>query len=299
MFKKPLTGIAASLVVFSATIIALNLTLRWPNSPFTLGVALFISWFIGAAAYSKISDGNRRGGIPVTAIALALAAGTLVAGVPWDVGWRLVAPAQIEQENVWFKMQAYFMYRGPENGGPAENVVIWFPYPKVENSPIFTHYDTPGTLVIWALYYQENDNTLTRQQDFYRVYGFRGQRSENLNDLLGGPTLTQDGPQLFRLVDKLYPREVLWVDVLVYTQRENENKVTLRIYGDNKSGAQYWYPWNPNLPAENQSMGTPIDVSYWAQLSRRKPEEENYNIIETFSRSKDNAAMFGQWLYPS
>lgn len=40
-------------------------------------------------------------------------------------------------ENVWFRIEANFTYRGSSENLPIENVALRFPYPNVEKAPPF------------------------------------------------------------------------------------------------------------------------------------------------------------------
>lgn len=297
--KKPIVGVVASVAIFLVVTTALNLALKWPTSVLTLVAMVAISWFIGVSIGQRVSKDRWVPILTMTILVGVLIVSTLGLGWPWRIG----GGTAVAGENVWFKMSASFAYRGSADNLPIENVAIWFPYPNVDNEPIWTDYENGRAIMVWTLYYQENDNTLSAEQlgETGRPlvsYEFKGQRSENLNADIG-TTPASDGPKTYAKVDKLYSREVLWIDILVRTQRENENTTTLRIYGDNRSGAGYWYPYdfNANVPLEPQ--GTPVDISVWAQLSRRKSEENDYSVIETFSRSMDNASVSGYWLYQS
>lgn len=285
---KPIAGVVVTIAAFAIVLLALKAGLGWPTSLLTLGVMLAIAWFVGVVAGERLAP--RWSALVGLALAGGLVVSTLGFGIPWKIAE--VEEGEVAYEN--FLYQASFKYRGSEDNLPIENVAIRFPCPNVENVAMGVRQGT------WMLYWQDEENVLHEQiwgtdngeiLDFYAYYG---ERNENLEILLTGIEPTSYGPMIYYRMDKLYPREVFWVTSLVEVPKKNADEVTLRVYEDNqgRSLAQYWYPSNVHL--ENQ--GDPVNISFWVQLSRKI--ENDYQIIETFSRSVENASMLGQWLYP-
>lgn len=187
-------------------------------------------------------------------------------------------------EDVWFLYEASFTYRGSENNLPIENVALRFPCPNVENVAVPTY-------TTWSLYYLDNENVLHLEATENGDYEFMGDRTATLEILLHGITAHSHGPKIGYVLDKLYPQEIFWIIVLASVPEENANKLTLRDYGDNDGRSSMSYDcWG-------KPFQFPINVSVWAQLSQQIAE--NYSIVETFSRIRDNLAGATLWLYPS
>ncbi|MEM3514983.1 MAG: hypothetical protein QXT02_03700 [Candidatus Hadarchaeum sp.] len=262
-----LVSVAASIIVFTLIIIAFNLVTGWPISPLTLVITVGVAWFFAAGLAGKISGNKWSVAVP-TLLAIGLIATTVSAGVPWDLR---------SEEMVTFKMEASFTYWGSENNLPIENVLIGFPCPNLENAALTTY----GS---WILYYLEDDNSLTLQADESQVYNFKGMRKTIVGVINHGIDLTYISPMYFLNIDRLYPREVFWISAFVYVPIKDASKVSLIVYGDNQKRSIAGY--KGTFPSGEYGKAA-IDLSFWAQLSRRI-NGNNYEPIETFSRHLDN-----------
>jgi len=279
-----LASIFATALIFTIVVVSFSEGLKWPVSLPTLGVVLGVAWLVGGVAGEVIAR-TKWPAVVVTMLSVGLALSTLGFGVPW----RLEEPGVDTGENVWFRMEASFTYRGSKENLPIENVAIRFPCPNIENEALKVIAPTPS----WLLYYVENDNTLTLQATSEQVYGFCGERTRTLEILLSGVEPTPHGPKLYFRLDKLYPREVFQAIALSQVSEKNADKVTLGVYGDNEGRSSAYYIY----PSGASTIGDPIDISFTAQL---KKVDDNYKIVETFSRSVDNANVgWMWWLYPS
>lgn len=272
---KLIVGVIVSVAAFVLVMLIFG-AVGWPTSVLTLGVMLGVAWLVGAAAGGRIAV-SKWPAIIATILAVGLATSTIGFGVPWRLGGASVGTG----ENVWFRMEASFTYRGSEDNLPLENLAIRFPCPNVENVALPTY-------TIWSLYYQDNENVLHLQANQDQVYGFVGERTETLGIMLSGVEPTTHGPKLYYNLDKLYPQEVFWITTITYATKENADKVTLVEFGENQRTDAYYHS-----PAEWE---LPIDLSFWSQLSKKT--NDNYEVVETFSRVLDNVPYAWIWLYP-
>lgn len=193
-------------------------------------------------------------------------------------------PSATAGENVWFQMEASFTYRGNEDNTPIENFVVGFLAPNVDNDNIISH---PS---LWALYYQDNV-----EQNFDEVFGFQGNRTENLTVSNAGLAYDWFGPALVYTLDKLYPGESFRTVSLFECSNENVNKVSLKVYNENAI---------VSAGSIGAVVGTtaglfekPIDVSFSVQLFRLG--ENQTILLENFYRDRDNILGLTTWLYPS
>ena len=289
---KPIAGVIVTIAGFALMLLALNATLGWPTSWFTLVLMLGVAWVVGAIAGERLARGWSV--IAGLALAMGLVVSTWGFGIPWKIA-EIGEGEVITYEN--FLYHASFTYRGSEENLPIENVAIRLPYPNVENRTESVYFG-----VIWGLYWVDNDNTLHLQATETTIYELKGERTETLHILIGPQkNPTPGGPKSTWVVDRLYPREVFMDSGLISVPTADANKLTLKIYSDNegRSSAAFAHLPNPNI--QDVSAGgpfdKPIDVSFWAQLS--KPVNDNYEIVEAFSRSIDNETWGMLWLYPS
>ena len=283
--RKPIFGVVMSVIVLVSILLAFSLALNWPTSLITLGIMLGVAWFLAAGVGGKIEEG-KWSGVVATLLVVGLVVSTLGFGVPWNLKF---AGSQGTKENVIFRMEASFTYLGSENNLPIENVAIRFPCPNIENKIESFYWKHT-----WSLYWIDTDNTVQLQATENQIYGFLGNRTDKLNILLYGTEPTNDGPKITYVLDKLYQKEIFKITVLIMVSSENDvNKLTIRNYNDNmgrSSGAFFsYFPPGP--------FDFPIDVSFWAQLSLKT--DDNFRVIETFSRSVDNLDWATLWLYSS
>ena len=218
--------------------------------------------------------------------------GFTVSTLGFGIPWKIVTPEEgeaITYDN--FLYQASFTYQGSAENLPIENIAIRFPCPNVENK-------TAGVMLsTWMLYWQDEENMLHAQMwgtngEILGFYGYRGERTENLEILLTGIEPTIDGPKIYYRIDKLYPREVFWMTSSVEVPKENAKRVTLRDYGDNEGRSSSSFYKHPSGPFDFS-----INTSFWVQLSMKV--DNTYEKIETFSRDIDNLTWATAWLYPS
>ena len=281
---KPIAGVVVTIAAFALVLLALNTALGWPTSWLTLVLMISAAWIVGSIAGEHLA---RSWSIIV---GLALAMGLVVSTWGFGIPWKIVTPEEgeaITYEN--FLYQASFTYRGSAENLPIENIVIRLPYPNVENRTESVCFGA-----IWDLYWLDDDNLLHLQATETTIYELKGDRTTTLSFLQEGIEFTPDGPKLTHVVDKLYPREVFMISGAISVPKTDADKLTLKNFGDNEgrsSGAFFSYsPLGP-LPK-------PIDVSFWAQLSKIIGDN-NYEIVETFSRAVENRTEAFSWLFPS
>ena len=239
------------------------------------GFAWFVTFLVGWIVFDALKQGARA------ATALTICALLAVGAVGH------FAPPPEEQVYVWFRMEANFSYRGSEDNLPIENVALRFPCPNVENEPAAV---MSG---IWHLYYLDEENVLRLQMIgtenvILEFYGYYGDRTENLEILLMGIDDTPHGPKIYYNLDKLYPREVFMITKPVEVPKRDTGKITLLEIGENQRTDAYYH----HYPFEK-----PINLSFWARLSKRT--NDNYEVVETFSRVYDNGNPGWYWLYLS
>ena len=275
-------SVVSSSAILALILIVFNLILHWPTSLFTLIIMVGVAWFLAAGLAGKICERKWSVAVP-TLLAIGLIIGTVGFGIPW----KLKPDAnQGSEEMVTFKMEASFTYLGSENNLPIENVAIRFPCPNIENSPL-------PTQTFWSLYYLDEDNVLVLEADQNQVYGFKGDRKQNLTIYLSGIEPTYLGPKLYFRFDKLYPREIFWVTSLSFVPKKSVTAVTLKVYGDNQERTLAAYMGS--FPNEKPNAAS-IHLVFKSQLFFKNNGE--YKILESFSRSLDNAWNVGVWLYP-
>jgi hypothetical protein len=275
-----LVAVFAAVLVVAAGPSRLRAATEFGPLAVAFGFVWFVTFLVGWIVFDAAKSGVKA------ATALAVGAVLVVGGVGY------LAPPAEEQAPVWFSYQASFTYRGSADNLPIENVALRFPCPHVENEEVEV---LKGT---WTLYHQDEENVLWPQLagldngDIVAFYGYRGQRNENLEILLTGIEPTIDGPKLYYKLSKLYPREVFMMSCFAFTLAEDADKVTLRSYGDNEGRAAGHYQY---MTPDPWTYG--IDFSFWTRLLKKV--NDNFEIIETFSRSLDNLRPGWKWLYPA
>ncbi len=237
----------------------------------------------------------------VAVLAVVVVVAAVMVLKPWE---RLGEGNDEAGENVLFQYQANFAYLGSEDNLPIENVGITLPCPNIENEGVMAFMDTRG--YTRTLYWQDNENMLypqtvetpililengeTYTTDNVQVYELRFPRT-SAPEIRSRGDFTIDGPKINYVLDKLYTREVFCVSNVVSVPQDKAERVTLRNYGDNewRSSAGYYYPYGSSPPGE------PINLLFWIQLSKKVGE--NYEVVETFSRTAENAEYGWWWLY--
>jgi|GEM_PF-2357938 hypothetical protein len=270
-------SVVSSSAILALILIVFNLILHWPTSLFTLIIMVGVAWFLAAGLAGKICE--RKWSVAVPTL---LAIGLIISTVGFGIPWKLKPDAnQGSEEMVTFKMEASFTYLGSENNLPIENVAIRFPCPNIENSPL-------PTQTFWSLYYLDEDNVLVLEADQNQVYGFKGDRKQNLTIYLSGIEKSYDGPKIYFNFDRMYPREIFCITTVASAKKSFASKVTLRIFGDsqNRSSAH----WQNTRPAEIR-----ISLVFKAQLLMENNGQ--YHLVENFSRVAENILPTGLWLY--
>ncbi|MFH1821024.1 MAG: hypothetical protein ABH852_01065 [Methanobacteriota archaeon] len=275
---KTLVGMVASVVVLALALSAFSSALGWPTSLLTFGIMVVVAWFLAAGVGGKI-EGGRWSVAVATLLAVGLVVSTLAVSVPWNLK---LTDEQAVGENVEFKMEASFTYLGSENNIPIENIALRFPCPNLDNKTEQLLFSFS-----WILYWQDDDGTLHLQATDEKLYEFKGERTATLGIVLSGIEPTIHGPKLYYNLDMLYPREVFWIEVFVLTSGKDSKRVSILEFGENQRTDAYYAHW----PLKSEF----IDVSFWAQLSKKI--DEVYEPIETFSRGFDNGYPGWYWLY--
>jgi len=211
----------------------------------------------------------------------------VIAGLAWWLWPRSSQGGEgTANENMLFKMDASFTYRGSADNLPIENVAIRFPCPNIDNV-------APPTYTTWSLLYQDNNGIIYDQPTENQ---YRGGRTAPLEILLYGVDPTPDGLRIYYRFDKLYPGEIFYITTSVQVPEENSSKLTLKIYGDNQERSSGTFS-KYLLPDSGQPFEFPIDTSFWAQLSKKV--DNTYETVETFSRTLDNYTWGNFRLYHS
>jgi hypothetical protein len=228
--------ILCTLTAFLAAFLLLNRLLGWPTSTLTLLGLVGISFFAGGLVSDLVSrrKGNRIGLMAITAISAVLVAGSLTVGWPWD--YRLFFLRGPERW-VMFKEEAALYLLSTEDNGPLENVLFSFTAPHIENKEIVDPDGNPAYKGLAHLFYLGENGALLQEaicensKEGWKVYKFYGNRKEAPCTILYGVNRSSDTPTLGYVVDKLYPREVLWVVSVVWVPEREADKVSIIAYG--------------------------------------------------------------------
>jgi hypothetical protein len=181
-----------------------------------------------------------------------------------------------------FRYEASFGYLESADNEPIENVALRFPCPTIENKSPYV--PVPN----WALYYQDENGRLHLQMTNQLIIRLMGNRTTALGILaLGLEENTRHGVKISYVLDELYPREVFLITTFLSIPVEKSDKITLSEQKDNQKTAAYYH-----YPLEQK-----IDLSFWAQLSKKT--DDNFERLEEFSRTAENAEYGWWWLYPS
>ena len=280
---KFIVGILVTIAVFAFVCYAFDWKLGWPTSLITLGVMLAVAWFVGFFVGEHLAP--RWSMVASSALALALLASTLGFGVPWEL-----PTGEAPEETVLFRVDHKFTYLGSEDNLPVENIVVSYIHPHVENRAQDVRKG------MWTLYWKDEDNVLHRQMwgsgdEVFYVWGYLGDRKENLEILGYGAGPAKYGPAITYVLDRLYPREVFWISAPAYIPEGDADRVTLKVYGDDQGRSAGMFGKDPYGPLDK-----PIDVSFWVQLSRRT--DDNFEVVETFGRTLENFYEATLWLHP-
>lgn len=167
---RSIVGILLTLGVFAFILLALNSWLGWPTSLLTLGGMLGLAWFVSMFAGEQLTPPG-LGTTAASCLAVALAVSIIGFGVPWRLG----------EEDVRFDYRAMFIYIGPENGEPLENLGLRFAALQIDNKFAGEIFGS------WELYYVENDNTLMLQSTAAGIIARGSPRSAHDDDGCVGP----------------------------------------------------------------------------------------------------------------
>ena len=254
---RSITGILLTLGFFAFILLVLNSWLGWPTSLLTLGGMLGIAWFVSMFAGEQLTPPG-LGTTAASCLAVALAVSIIGLGVPWRLG----------EEDMRFDYRAMFVYIGPENSEPLENLGLRFAAPQIENK--FAG-DIFGS---WELYFVENDNTLMLQSTAAGIVNLRGSRSSQLGIHTSIVENAYFGPSLTWELDHLYPREVFVDYGWTWVSKERMDTVTLRTFGiqEDWASAQWHTP-----KAEQENIR--IDFSFAIGLYRENTPVERYEVI--------------------
>ena len=259
---RPVAGVITTVAAFAIVLAVLDSVSGAPDSwvalAVVLGVASLAAMFAGAQAWHS----GWVTGLAV-ALPLALAASTAVLGVPWRIGGETGA--------VRFNYRAMFVYAGPENGEPLNNLRLKFAAPQIEN-------EFAGKILgAWRLYYIEDDDTLTLQANSAGVFNLRGSRTSQLGIIGFGLENSSYGPSLTWDLECLYPREIFVDYGYTDVSQEKADKVTLRGYHHVQEDWSwgYWHTYEAEANPENWR----IDFSFEIGLYRENVHIQLYEGI--------------------
>jgi len=230
----------------------------------TLAVALGAAWVASALVGYGFYGGKRCIGA-ATLLTVAALVALVVYARPW-VGEEV-------EENVMFWYAASFSYENSEDNLPIENVMISFPHPNVENEPVLI------TGFSWLLFgpSPENRDVKILQIQDGRVIQLVGDRTATLF-IQSGRENTSYGPRISLSMDRLYPREVIWIQAYALTSPEKSKDITVCENKENqKVYARYQY-----RPPDKITK-----ISFWVRLSKKM--NDNYEKMEEFGHIIENA----------
>jgi len=250
---RSIMGILLTFGVFAFIVLILNIWLEWPTSLLTLAGMLGIAWFVSMFAGERLTPPG-LGAAAASCLAVALAVSVIGFGVPWRLG----------EEDVRFDYRAMFVYIGPEDSEPLENLGLRFAAPQIENKFAGEIFGS------WELYHVENDNTLTLQSNAAGIVNLRGARSSQLGIYSSIVENSAYGPALAWRIDRLYPREVFMDFGWILVPKDKADTVTLQKYGQEDLSFAYW-----RAPKQENAM---INFSFMTGLYRENVLVERYEI---------------------
>jgi hypothetical protein len=225
----------------------------------------------------------------ITAISAVLVAGSLTVGWPWD--YRLFFLRGPERW-VMFKEEAALYLLSTEDNGPLENVTFAFTAPHIENKEILDPDGNPAYCGLAHLFYIGENGALLQEAIYesngenmsWKVYKFYGDRKEIPQTIGWGFNNCLNVPTLSYTIDRLYPREVLWVVSVVWVPESEADKVSIAAYGRRENISLAGFARDVSLFLEPQK---PSNVYFWVQLARRR-ENNLFVPIAEYSRSLEN-----------
>ena len=258
---RPIGGVIVTVAAFAITLAVLDSVFGAPNSWVTLAVVLVVASFAAMFAGAQAWHSGWVTGLAI-ALPLALGASTAAFGVPWRIG---------EAGAVRFNYRAMFVYAGPENGEPLDDLALKFAAPQIENK-------FAGEIIgAWELYYIEDDNTLTLQANAGGVVNLRGARNSQLGIIACGVENSSYGPSLSWTLDRLYPREIFVDYGYTDVSQEKANKVTLRGYHHVQEDWSWAYWHTPEAHVNPEDWR--IDFSFAIGLYRENVHIQRYEVL--------------------
>ncbi len=198
-------------------------------------------------------------------------------------------PGFNQSEKASFNYQAQFVYCSSESNLPIDNIVLRFPYPKIENET--SSIESRGFM---TLFWMDSNGTrfpeITMNSDgtIIQVSAYYGNRRENLVVFLSGIEPTTYGPKLYYNIDRLYSGEGILIDALVLSPIEFAEKTTLIDTNENNRTNAYYN----HIPIKVES----IELLFQASLQRKI--DDKTVPIENFVRVYSNGNTGWYWLYP-
>jgi len=289
-------GATAGGLTWALAVLLLNRVLGWPDSWPTL-VATGGLAFLASALVSKILRKPWAAHAGVIC-ALALLVACPLAGWPFKI-------SQPQQEGYETRYAYFITYiLGTEDNGPIENVSITYLCPNIDNK--WPEIDgSPAIYSSWKLYYLADNGDLLPQVQFqwngtsreweFEIYQFYGERGAPPAIIEHGVGPSSRGPVVWAVLDRIYPREVLWKVSGVDVPADMKENLTLRMAGsENISWA--------HLGHYNQSKVEPYDkkihVRFVAQLWK-PTDKETLERIEFYQREVEFHGEAGVRLFPA
>jgi len=240
-------------------------------------------------------EGNRIGLMTITVISIFLVAGSLTAGWPWD--YR-VSYLKGPERYVTFKQEAVLYLLSTEDNGPLENLAFYYLAPHIENRPITDTQGNPASKSMYHIFYLEENGALlietwSTDGEHWDVCSFYGQRTEIPCRLRNDIVFWPEGPTAITTINKLYPREVLWVVDVLQVPEKNAKEVTITKQGENRSTGGFGY----DNGSEIKSFEKNATVYLWINLAVLG-EDNIFRSICQYSRRVENIPSVTAVLYP-
>ena len=270
-------GATAGGLAWALAVLLLNRVLGWPDSWPTL-VATGGLAFLASALVSGILRKPWAAHAGVIC-ALALLVACPLAGWPFQVG---------REKTVWRYVEFSAYLLETEDNGPIDNVIIACRLPAVNNE-IF------GPRVAWGLYYLDENNLWLETAFEGRAQGWvmREVWERVHPDRTKPPEILEDGidqeiKMCALVIDKLYPREVVKLEIFVEIPEKKAGSLSLREFGENYSGGCL------------RSLGDNFGKKIREQLILRfwKPVENGLLLLEGYQRELEFYGEFSAKLYP-
>jgi len=278
---REVLGAILGIGVFALAVLGLNWKLGWPNSWPTLVATGTLSFLASALASRTI----RR---PWAAHAGAACALILLVSCPL-VGWPFQFSGTLGEEMTWRRVEFRAYLLETEDNGPIDNVVVGCRLPTADN-----WFDYPR--VVWGLYYlDENDNLRLEVRFKYRIQGWTMEEVwEGAHpDRTRPPEIIKDGTdpetKLYAVeIDRVYPREVVILELHIEVPKEKVASLTLREPGENNSLGC--------MSNSNGNFGK--KVRQLLVLSLWEPAKDRFLLVERYQREIEYYGQALVRLYP-